>query len=155
MARKLLRDTRHGVIGGVAAGFGRYLDVDPVLVRLALILLVFADGFGLLAYLVCWAVVPRAAEDEFEAAGPSGPDALRETGERLAAGAGALAASTEHVQAAMGGLLVLIGALALADNLGWLHWPDWANFGTLWPVALIALGVGLVQKSRGRAADPR
>ena len=42
MPKRLVRDTRHGVIGGVAAGLGQYLNVDPVLVRLAFVLLFFA-----------------------------------------------------------------------------------------------------------------
>ena len=43
MPRKLTRDTQGAVIAGVAAGFGRYLDVDPVLVRLGFVLT--PDGF--------------------------------------------------------------------------------------------------------------
>jgi hypothetical protein len=43
---------------------------------------------------------------------------------------------------------VLLGAVLLADNLGWLHWPYWARFETLWPLALVALGIGLIARSR-------
>jgi hypothetical protein len=35
-------------------------------------------------------------------------------------------------------ILILIGALLLAHNLGWLTW-GW--FSTWWPLGLIALGV--------------
>jgi phage shock protein C len=144
--RKLVRDTRHGLVGGVAAGFGDYLEVDPVLVRLALILLVFANGIGLLVYLVAWALIPRAPE----AAGQdtaSGAEALRDASVRLAEQVRSRA-GVEQVQAAVGGLLVLLGGLLLAHNLGWLYWPRWASIETLWPVLLIALGIGLVTKSR-------
>jgi hypothetical protein len=51
-------------------------------------------------------------------------------------------------QLAIGSALALIGALLLAHNLGWLHWPSWMRLGTLWPLVLVALGVGLVRKSR-------
>ena len=40
------------------------------------------------------------------------------------------------------------GRLLLADNLGLLHWPYWMRLETLWPLALVALGLGLVSKSR-------
>lgn len=152
MPRRLFRDTRRRVISGVAAGFGRYLDVDPVLVRLALVLLAFANGLGILIYLVSWALVPAGSEGGSVEPGPSGADAVREAGLQFAEEIRASAAGTEHVQAAAGGLLILIGVLLLADNLGWLRWPYWANVRTLWPLLLVWLGAGLLMKSRREPA---
>ena len=43
---------------------------------------------------------------------------------------------------------MLTGTLLLAHNLGLLHWPYWMRFETLWPLLLVALGLGLVAKSR-------
>ena len=60
MPRRLTRDTQRAVLGGVAAGFGRYLDVDPVLARLGFVLLAFVNGLGILFYLACWLLMPRA-----------------------------------------------------------------------------------------------
>jgi hypothetical protein len=67
-----------------------------------------------------------------------------------AAAESARAAAPEpaRAQAVIGGLLVVSGALLLADNLGWLRWPDWADLGTLWPLILVGLGVGLIVKSQ-------
>ena len=169
--KRLVRDTSHGVIGGVAAGFGRYLDVDPVLVRLAFVLLFFANGFGLLAYLICWVVVPRmdatapAVSPAATAAAEQGFQAVREAGSRVAdevrsaaegvrsaADSARLAAADRYrAQATVGSILVLAGALLLADNFGWLNWPHWANAATLWPLLLVGLGVGLIVKSQRRA----
>src|SRR5258707_10537984 len=70
MARSLTRDPGRAVLGGVAAGFGRYLDVDPVLVRLAFVVLCFANGLGLLLYLASWALIPK--EGVAAGAGPAG-----------------------------------------------------------------------------------
>ena len=62
------RNTREGKIAGVAAGIGDYLGIDPVLIRLVFVLFVFAGGFGLLAYLVAWLVIPP--EDESQSLAP-------------------------------------------------------------------------------------
>src|SRR5215470_5484713 len=40
--RRLRRSSRDRLIGGVAGGLGRYFDVDPVLFRIAFIVLTFA-----------------------------------------------------------------------------------------------------------------
>jgi phage shock protein C len=163
------------VIGGVAAGLGQYLDVDPVLVRLAFVLLFFANGFGLLAYLVGWVMIPRAEAGDptvsprATEAAQQGFQAVREASGRVAdevrsaagnvrsaAGSARSAApDPARAQAAVGTILVLAGSLLLADNFGWLRWPDWANIGTLWPLLLVGLGIGLIVKSQRRAAASR
>jgi phage shock protein PspC (stress-responsive transcriptional regulator) len=155
--RRLTRDTQHAVVGGVAAGFGRYLDVDPVLVRIAFVLLTFVNGLGILIYLASWLLVPRA-EAVATAAAPESPTAgtgfetLREAGTRLAAEVQRGVPDPASAQLAVGSVLIVAGALLLAHNLGWLHWPYWLRFETLWPLLLVALGIGLVLKSRRPAS---
>ena len=73
MPRKLTRDTKHAVVAGVAAGFGRYLDVDPVLARLGFVLLAFVNGLGLLVYLAGWALMPREEAVPVGATGAAAP----------------------------------------------------------------------------------
>lgn len=58
--RRFFRDVENNIIGGVCGGLGSYFNVDPVWIRLALLLLFFLKGFGLLIYLILWAVVPAA-----------------------------------------------------------------------------------------------
>jgi phage shock protein PspC (stress-responsive transcriptional regulator) len=48
------------LLGGVCAGVARALTLDVTLVRLAFMLLVFAWGFGLFAYVALWLVMPDA-----------------------------------------------------------------------------------------------
>ena len=142
------------MLAGVAAGFGRYLDVDPVLARLGFVLLAFVHGLGVLVYLAGWALMPRADAQPAEAsaepaAAGAGFESLRDAGQQIAAEVRKATAEAASAQLAIGSLLVLTGALLLAHNLGLLHWPYWMRFETLWPLVLVALGLGLVAKSRG------
>ena len=60
------------VVAGVAGGVGRYLGVDPTVVRLALVVLTFANGLGALLYLVgLGAACPTRTPTAPPAAGPS------------------------------------------------------------------------------------
>jgi phage shock protein PspC (stress-responsive transcriptional regulator) len=56
--RRLTRSNDDRIIGGVAGGLGRHLDIDPLAIRITFVILSFAGGLGLLAYLLCLAFVP-------------------------------------------------------------------------------------------------
>jgi phage shock protein PspC (stress-responsive transcriptional regulator) len=56
--RRLTRSTSDRLIGGVAGGLGRHLGIDPIIVRVVLVLLCFAGGAGFVAYLALLAFVP-------------------------------------------------------------------------------------------------
>lgn len=55
---RLRRSSYDRKIAGVAGGLARHLDVDPIIVRVALVVLVFFGGSGLLLYGACWLLVP-------------------------------------------------------------------------------------------------
>jgi phage shock protein PspC (stress-responsive transcriptional regulator) len=63
---KMLVRTRDGrVVAGVCSGLGEYFGFDANLIRLILALVcVFTVGFGVLAYLVAWVVIPEEGEKE-------------------------------------------------------------------------------------------
>ena len=54
--KRLYRNINVAKIGGVCARLGDYFNIDPVIVRLAFFLLIFAGGG--IAYLVAWIIVP-------------------------------------------------------------------------------------------------
>jgi phage shock protein PspC (stress-responsive transcriptional regulator) len=45
-------------IAGVCGGMGQYFALDPVLFRVAFLVLAFVGGLGILLYLALWLVVP-------------------------------------------------------------------------------------------------
>ena len=59
--KKLYRDIDRKYIGGVCAGLEYYIGLDALWIRLIfLFLAIFAGGFGLIAYIILWILVPEA-----------------------------------------------------------------------------------------------
>jgi phage shock protein PspC (stress-responsive transcriptional regulator) len=59
--RRLYRDPDHRVIGGVCGGLGAYFNMDPVILRIIFVVLLFATtGAAFLAYIILWIAVPKA-----------------------------------------------------------------------------------------------
>jgi phage shock protein C len=57
--RRFLRSPRDRVLGGVCGGLGEYFAIDPILFRIAAIVLALVGGLALVAYPILWIVVPR------------------------------------------------------------------------------------------------
>ncbi|MDY6985863.1 MAG: PspC domain-containing protein [Candidatus Thermoplasmatota archaeon] len=64
MAEKLYRSRKSKVLGGVCGGIAEYFNIDPAIVRILWILLcIFSAGLGIIAYLICWLIVPLEPEE--------------------------------------------------------------------------------------------
>jgi len=157
--RRLMRDKKNAFLGGVAAGFGNYFGVDPVLVRLVFILMTFLNGFGVVAYAVAWVVMPRAdgavdgAERTQDEPAPVDRivEKVRQAGERVADEFQRLPADAGRSRVVAGTILILLGVLFLLDRLSWWYWPRWARLGNLWPIIIVVIGVSLIlEAARGR-----
>jgi len=109
------RSASDRVLTGVAGGIGERLQIDPVVVRLAFVILTFAGGVGLLLY-VAAALVSRKPD-------PDDPPPPPTTGTRQAV---AIA-------------LVLLGVLLLLRQAGL-----WVGDGIVWPAALVVLGSAVI-----------
>lgn len=122
--RLLRRSRTDKIIAGVCGGIGRYLGVDPVLIRIAFVVLALAGGGGVLLYLVAWIVMPE--EEPGEQIGEVRPS------------------SAETARLVFGGALIAIGVILL---LG-LSLPRIGKY--FWPLALIALGVAIIVQASSR-----
>ncbi len=58
-SKRLYRSRTDRMLGGVCAGLGEYLDIDPTLVRVAWVVISLLGGAGLLAYILCWIIIPE------------------------------------------------------------------------------------------------
>jgi phage shock protein PspC (stress-responsive transcriptional regulator) len=120
------------MIGGVCAGIAEYFDVDPTWIRLLAVLLIFASGFGLVAYIVAWVVIPRGplANPASQNATPSNQLARAQS------------AKSRGVAFIPGMVLILLGMIFLFDNL--FFWFDWDY---VWPLLLVGAGVLMIYHS--------
>ena len=58
--KKLSRSGTDSMIGGVCGGLASYFNIDPTIVRVAMVLITLAWGTGLLIYLLLWAILPES-----------------------------------------------------------------------------------------------
>jgi len=59
MIKRLYRNKKDKIIGGVCGGIAEYLNVDPVIIRLLWIVASLIWGAGILAYLIAWVIIPK------------------------------------------------------------------------------------------------
>jgi phage shock protein C len=57
--RRLSRPMRDKSIAGVCAGFARYFDLDVALVRILWLSTAIFLGWGFIAYLIAWIIMPK------------------------------------------------------------------------------------------------
>lgn len=120
------RDDR--VVAGVAAGLAGRIGVDPVLLRLALVVLGLALGAGLVLYGALWAALPEGGATSAPRALPDGVRA-------------------EH-GLAVG--LITVGALLLLQRVS-----PWFPGQLVWPAAVASVGLGLAWVRSGEAERSR
>jgi signal transduction histidine kinase/phage shock protein PspC (stress-responsive transcriptional regulator) len=117
------RSASDRVLTGVAGGIGERLGIDPVVVRLAVVVLSLAGGVGVLVY-VAAALVSRAPDPQAPAVHPR----------------------TSTMQALSVGLVVL-GVLLLLRSAGL-----WFGDRIVWPASIVVLGSAVIW-TRGDDAD--
>ena len=132
----LVRRPDEGMVAGVCAGLARWIGVDPLVVRLATVILTLANGVGIVAYLVAWALLPEP-RDRAAPPADAGVDGLGDGGRRTAEVTLAVACIT-------------LGALVL------VRWtvpvfPD----ALVWPAVIAAVGIGLVVTRAGEGDRAR
>jgi len=131
MNRKLYRSKMHRVIAGVCGGLGEYFDIDPVIIRALFVLAALGGGFGVIAYLVLWVVIPEE----------TGEEEVKVVKEVKGAKAGEMEKGERGQQPVLGVVLVILGLIFLFNNL----MPHW-HIGRWWPFLLVVVGAALLAR---------
>lgn len=128
MEKRLYRSRHDRVLAGVCGGLAEYLNVDANIVRLVWALVSFPGAVGIPLYILAWILVPPV---------PGGPESAEER-DRPATRWGNEESPGRRARW-LGGLLLVLGALFLLNNLA-----PWLHAGRLWPVALILVGLAIL-----------
>jgi phage shock protein C len=57
--KRIYRSKKDRVIGGICGGIAEYFNIDPVIVRVIAVILAFVWGFGIIAYIIAWIIIPQ------------------------------------------------------------------------------------------------
>ncbi|CAG0936275.1 hypothetical protein TFLX_05143 [Thermoflexales bacterium] len=146
--QRLYRSTSDRTIAGVCGGLGKYFNVDPTIVRLLFLLLLFLGGSAIPLYIVLWIIVPdeqqrgASAQEVLQANAQELTRSARDFGQSVGQAMGSSGAAAQS--AARNGpvifavILIFLGIWFLLQNL--LN----IDLGQLWPVILIILGLALL-----------
>ncbi len=140
MNRKLYRSRKDKMIAGVAAGLGEYFDVDSTLIRILFVVSLFFGGFGILAYIILWIVVPEepfpftgSSQNEDTKKNESSDQSANETYQQT------LREHRERRRNFAGVILIIIGVVFLANNyIPRIHFSDFV------PLIIIAIGIAIL-----------
>lgn len=61
--KRLYRSRTDRIISGVCGGIAKMLGIDPVIIRVLWVVLMFTFGFGILAYIIAWVIIPTEPLD--------------------------------------------------------------------------------------------
>lgn len=122
---RLRRTRNEKYVAGVAGGLARHLDIDPVILRVAFVVLSFFGGAGVIAYAAFWAFVPEDGTDD---------------------------APVRLDQRSRGIALVAVLALAVLAVLGDVF-GDGPGGWFAWPLLLVAVVAWLVVSRRDRRRE--
>ena len=64
MKKKLYRSEENKILFGICGGIAEYLEVDPVIIRVGLVVLCLLGFSGILAYIIALFIIPRRPETE-------------------------------------------------------------------------------------------
>jgi phage shock protein C len=126
MGKRLYRSRRDRMIGGVAGGLAEYFGVDPVIMRLIWLVLLFT-GIGFFAYIAALIIIPEASDEE-PFSGEPGHSHPGDAG---------------TAKQLLGILLIALGVIFLVRNMI----PSYIFIQVrrfFWPTLLIVCGVALI-----------
>ncbi|AMR31470.1 hypothetical protein A0256_08550 [Mucilaginibacter sp. PAMC 26640] len=153
MEKKLYRNEHNKMIGGVCSGLGDYLNIDPTIVRLVFLVMLFAGhGAGFVLYIILLIVLPKRGLNFNDPGFKPGVDYKVPPASSFSSSFNSSfnkpfdfppipAKKSSNAGMIFGVVLIALGTLFLIDELDFI--PD-LDFDKLWPAILVAAGAALI-----------
>jgi len=121
------------MLGGVCAGLGEYLGIDPLFLRLFLVLWAVSGGSAFLVYLILWVVMPLE--------GDTSPMDLNARIKQVGRDISEITRNPNPQLIVFAGVgLIGMGGFFLLQQSGF-PWFNWFNWDLIWPVVLVLAGI--------------
>jgi len=135
--KKLFRQEQGKVIAGVCSGLAQYLNLDPVVVRVIFILLIFFQGAGILLYVALAILTPKEGQkiSPIEVEGQKAKEKTKNLAEKFKQKK--WLADKRKVL----GIFCVLSGVAIILNHYFFEWFEWRM---LWIASLIVVGFYLV-----------
>jgi len=143
MKEGLQRSRRNRIFGGVAAGLGDYLKIDPIIVRVLFVVSTFLSGIGILLYIILWIVVPEEnlftvnpeniTNDTDQSDGINTEDIFKSD---------PITNKSSNSNIVIGIILIIVGLFFLGVEVF-----SFLNFSDLFPILAVGVGIGLIYNS--------
>ncbi|WP_224490720.1 PspC domain-containing protein [Robertkochia flava] len=116
--KKLYRDTENQYVAGVSAGLSHYLGIDVIWIRLLFIFTTVFSGFGLVAYILFWILVPEAKTTAEKIAMTGEPVNISNIEKKIKEGIDTVTEKVKNVDYEKMGKSVKDGSRGFFDTLG-------------------------------------
>jgi phage shock protein C len=164
--RHLYRSRTDTVIAGVSGGLGKYLGIDPIIIRILFVVLTLVAAGGLIAYIILWIAVPLEPynvyynSSRYRQTTPPNPAPAGTPGSGFSDNSQTANSEfentilnpdeemrkkqSEHKLHNDGNLIAGIVLIALGGLFLAAQFIPRINFGDLWPVLLIVVGILII-----------
>jgi phage shock protein C len=129
-SKRIYRSETNRIIAGICGGLGEYLDIDPVIIRIILVLITIFGGSGVILYIIAWIVIPTKSDLAKD------KDYVDRNFQELKTKAKKMAGGNPKFLAGI--ILLVLGLGFLLGNFG--VW-EFFNLERFWPVILIVIGL--------------
>ncbi len=126
--KKLYRSKKNRIIGGVCGGLAEYFKIDPLIIRLIFVAMIFADGVAIIIYIILMIAVPEEPID---------------TAEVIDKNENRPSSWLTDKKNIFAFILILIGTVLLLKQLLPM---TWLNGHIFWSVVIILVGLFLIFK---------
>lgn len=140
MRERLYRSRTNRIFGGVAAGLGDYLNIDPIIVRVLFVGSIFLSGIGILLYIILWIVVPE--ENVFASFNTNANQSGQQTDDLKTDDIFSqeyYPKKSNNGSLVIGIILIIIGLFLLGVEIF-----SFLNFSDLFAILAVGVGIGLI-----------